>query len=73
MNALRKKSGLTIEDQISLVVQGPDEVLKAIEEHKDTLLHSTLAQDVRTNGELPETQDQFTANEFEISVGFATL
>ncbi len=73
VNALRKTSGLTIEDRIEVFVSGPDEVMKALEEHKDTLLRGTLADALRTDGDAPETQDTFRVNEFDITLGFVVL
>ena len=70
VNDLRKKSGLTIEDRIELYVTGEAEVLKAVEEHRDVLLHGTLASTVRVEGEVPEIQEAFRANEFDMVVGF---
>lgn len=73
VNSLRKKADLTIEDRIELVVHGPEQVVLAVQEHKDALAHGTLAGSVRTDGEMPDTQDSFTAKEFDITVGFVTL
>ena len=70
INDLRKKSGLTIEDRIELYVTGEAEVLKAVEEHRDVLLHGTLARSVRVEGDVPEIQEAFRANEFDMVVGF---
>ncbi len=69
VNALRKESGLTIEDRIELYVDGPAEVKQAIEEHKDTLLFGTLSNSLRTQGDVPEKHEQFRANEFAITIG----
>ena len=73
VNANRKKEGLTIEDRINLFVTGPEEVLRAVIEHKSTLLHGTLSSEVRTQGDVPEISDSFRANEFDITVGFAKI
>ncbi len=70
VNGLRKTTGLTIADRIELFVTGPQEVLTAIDEHKDTLLHGTLATSLRLDGDAPEMQDTFRANEFDITIGF---
>ncbi|MEK7615421.1 MAG: DUF5915 domain-containing protein, partial [Patescibacteria group bacterium] len=70
VNALRKNSGLTINDRVELFVSGHAEVMKAVEEHKETLLHGTLAESLRSEGEAPATQESFRVNEFEVTVGF---
>ena len=70
VNAMRKNAGLTIEDRIELYVTGEAEVLKAVEEHRDVLLHGTLALSVRVDGDVPEIQEAFRANEFDMVVGF---
>ena len=70
VNSLRKESGLTISDKIMLVINGPDEVLKAVSEHKDTLLYSTSSVDLTTQSDIPNTNDSFRINEFDISFGF---
>ncbi len=73
VNALRKEKGLTIDDRIELYVSGGEEVQLALTEHKDALLYGTLATSLRTEGEVPENQDQFRANEFGITIGFTKL
>jgi len=73
VNALRKNVGLTIEDKIELYVSGPEEVMKAALDYQETLLHSTLADLLRTDGEPPEHHASFTVNEFEITIGFVTI
>jgi isoleucyl-tRNA synthetase len=70
VNSNRKKAELSIEDKIHLYVAGPDEVVMAVGEHEDVLLHGTLSVDVRTNGDDPEVKDEFRVNEFDIVVGF---
>jgi len=70
VNALRKNNGLTIQDRIELFVSGHIEVLKAIQEHKTTLLHGTLADSIRLEGDTPPIQESFRVNEFDIVIGF---
>jgi isoleucyl-tRNA synthetase len=70
VNSMRKKQGLTLEDRISLYVHGGEEVLRAVDEHKDALMGGTLASAISTEGEPPEGHETFKANEFEITVGF---
>ncbi len=70
VNSLRKKQELTIQDRIELFVAGPAEVMKALEEHKEALLHGTLSSSLRTDGEAPENKDEFRANEFDMVIGF---
>lgn len=70
VNALRKKAGLTIDDRVDLYVSGPEEVMIALDEHKDVLLQGTLATSLRSEGDTPEQVMTFKANEFEITVGF---
>ncbi|MDG1949621.1 MAG: isoleucine--tRNA ligase, partial [bacterium] len=70
VNSMRKKQGKTLEDRIDLYVSGDEQVLQAIAEHRATLVQNTLATNVRTDGNVPETLDTFRANEFEITVGF---
>ncbi len=70
VNALRKNTGLTINDRIELYVSGHAEAMKAVEEHKETLLHGTLAQTLRTEGEVPGTNESFRVNEFDVILGF---
>ncbi len=73
VNSNRKKAGLSIEDKIHLYVAGPDEVVVAVSEHEEVLLHGTLSADVRTSGDDPEIKDEFRVNEFDIVVGFDKL
>jgi isoleucyl-tRNA synthetase len=70
VNSMRKKQGKTLDDRIDLYVSGGDQVLQAVEEHRETLVQNTLATGVRTEGDVPEMRDTFRANEFEITVGF---
>ena len=70
INDLRKKSGLTINDRIAIYVSGDDEIKLAVEEHKQALLEGTLATSVRIDGDAPEIQESFRANEFDMVVGF---
>jgi len=70
VNALRKEKGLTINDRIELFVSGSDEVMRALEEHNDTILHGTLSSSVRKDGEVPEINESFQVNENEIVIGF---
>ena len=73
VNALRKNAGLTIEDQIILFVKGNDQILLAIEEHKNVLLHGTLANEVLVDGDVPEVNESFRANEFDMTIGFTVI
>jgi isoleucyl-tRNA synthetase len=73
VNALRKQAGLTINNRIELYVTGSEEVLQAIKEHEDVLLHSTLASTLRTSGDVPGHKESFTVNLFDITVGFVTI
>ena len=70
VNALRKNAGLTIEDRVELFVGGSEEVIKAVTEHQDTLLHSTLATRLQTSGGVPETNETFSVNEIDVTIGF---
>ena len=70
VNAMRKNAGLTIEDRIQLYVAADDQIKQAIEEHKDVLLHGTLSVGVRVDGDVPEINESFRANEFDLVVGF---
>lgn len=70
INDLRKKSGLTINDRIAIYVSGDEQIKLAIEEHKQALLDGTLAVSVRVDGDVPEIQEAFRANEFDMVVGF---
>jgi isoleucyl-tRNA synthetase len=70
VNSMRKKQGKTLDDRIDLYVIGGEQVLQAVEEHRETLVQNTLATGVRTEGDVPEMSDTFRANEFEITVGF---
>ncbi len=67
INSLRKKEGLTIQDRIALYVSGADE---ALEEYKETILHGTLADTVRTDGDAPAAVKTFSTGELQITVGF---
>ena len=68
VNAMRKNAKLTIEDRIEVYVGGDDEVVKAVEEHRDYLLHGTLAEGVLV--EEPEGVEEFRAQDLDIKVGF---
>ncbi|MBU1705146.1 class I tRNA ligase family protein, partial [Patescibacteria group bacterium] len=68
INAMRKNAGLTIEDRIEVFVSGDEEVLKAIDEHKDYLLHGTLAEEMLS--EEPEGVESFRVQEMDVKVGF---
>lgn len=70
INDLRKKSGLTINDRIAIYVSGDEQIMFAVEEHKNVLLAGTLATSVRVDGDVPEIQETFRANEFDLVVGF---
>lgn len=70
VNDLRKKQGLTLEDRIDLYVSGSEDILQAVREHETALLQGTLAVSLRTDGDVPATQNVFKANELEITVGF---
>lgn len=70
VNDLRKKQGLTLEDRIDLYVGGSEDILQAVREHEAVLLQGTLAVSLRTDGDVPATQNVFKANELEITVGF---
>jgi len=73
VNAMRKNAGLTIEDRVTLYVSGNDEIILAVTEHKDALLHGTLATSVAVDGEVPETHEAFRVNEFDLVVGFTVV
>lgn len=73
VNALRKNSGLTIDDRIVLFVIGDPEVAKAIDEYKEALLHGTLAVSIRVDGDTPEIHESFRANEFNMTIGFTVI
>ncbi|MBI4437522.1 isoleucine--tRNA ligase [Candidatus Uhrbacteria bacterium] len=73
VNDLRKTSGLTLEDRIALYVSGGPEILKAVQEQTELLLRGTLSSSVRTDGEVPEINSTFRANEFDITIGFAIM
>ena len=70
VNSLRKEKGLTINDRIELFVSGSDEVILAVEEHDDELLHGTLSDSIQTEGNTPETSVSFQVNGQELVVGF---
>ncbi|PJE76950.1 isoleucine--tRNA ligase [Candidatus Uhrbacteria bacterium CG10_big_fil_rev_8_21_14_0_10_48_16] len=70
VNDLRKKEGLTLEDRIDLYVGGSEDILQAVREHETVLLQGTLAVSLRTDGDVPATQNVFKANELEITIGF---
>jgi isoleucyl-tRNA synthetase len=70
INDLRKKTGLTINDRIAIYVSGNEEIKLAAEEHKQALLDGTLATSLRVDGDAPEIQEAFRANEFDLVVGF---
>ncbi|MBI2473779.1 isoleucine--tRNA ligase [Candidatus Uhrbacteria bacterium] len=70
VNDLRKEQGLTIADRIDLYVNGPEQVLLAVQEHQNTLLQGTLSESVRTEGGLPARVATFKTQESEIIVGF---
>lgn len=70
VNAMRKNAGLTIDDRIELFVQGDEQIQLALKEHHNTLLSSTLSTSLKTEGEAPEIQESFRANEFDLVVGF---
>ncbi len=70
VNAMRKQVGLTIEDRIELYVSGNQEVMQTLKEHKVSLLHGTLANSVRTIGDIPENHDQFQLSEVDVTIGF---
>ena len=70
INDLRKKSGLTINDRIAIYVSGDDQIKLAVDEHKQALLDGTLATSLRVDGDAPEIQEAFRANEFDMVVGF---
>jgi isoleucyl-tRNA synthetase len=70
VNSLRKEKGLTINDRIELFASGSDEVMRALEEHNDAILHGTLSSSARKDGEVPEINESFQVNENEIVIGF---
>ncbi len=70
VNAMRKNAGLTLEDRIELFVFGGAEVLQTIEEHKEAILHGTLAQTLKTDGDVSENQEQFQVGEVDVTIGF---
>jgi isoleucyl-tRNA synthetase len=70
VNAMRKHANLTLNDRIELFVSGDEEVLRALEEHIQTLLRGTLAYDLKTDGELPQNQDRFQLGSFDVTIGF---
>jgi isoleucyl-tRNA synthetase len=70
VNSLRKSEKLTIEDRITLYVSGADDAVMA---HKETILHGTLADSIKTDGDEPAVTKTFSTGELQITVGFATL
>lgn len=68
VNAMRKNAKLTIEDRIEVYVSGDDEVVLAVDEHKDYLLHGTLALGMLADE--PEGVESFRVHEMEVKVGF---
>lgn len=70
VNAMRKNSGLTINDRIELYVSGGEEVQKALSEHKENLLRGTLAKNLHTNEAVPDPSESFSFNEFDVTIGF---
>ncbi|MBM5789698.1 isoleucine--tRNA ligase [Candidatus Parcubacteria bacterium] len=68
-NALRKQVGLTIADRIELSVSGSAEVMKAVEEHTQTLLQSTLADAFRLHGDALAHQESFKVNDLDVTIG----
>jgi isoleucyl-tRNA synthetase len=73
VNDLRKTQGLSLADRIELYVTGEPEVMRAIEEHKEALLHGTIALSIRTQGTIPDIHVRFRANEFDITIGFVMM
>ncbi len=71
VNAMRKNAGLTIEDRIELFVVGSEEVNRALEEHQTVLLHSTLANGLRTTGETPSASETFRVNDFDVTIAIS--
>lgn len=68
VNAMRKNAKLTIEDRIEVYVAGDDEVVKAVEEHRDYLLHGTLADGLLADE--PDGVESFRVQELDVRVGF---
>lgn len=71
VNGMRKDAGLTIEDRITLVISGSDEVAAMVREHEATLLSDTHADQITVGDPSGCTQKaQFRAAEHDIEVGF---
>jgi len=71
LNAMRKDAGLTIEDRIELYIDSSDEEInRAIEEHRDSLLSGTLATDMRSTGDAPENTEELTVHNMQVKIGF---
>jgi isoleucyl-tRNA synthetase len=71
LNAMRKNNKLTIEDKISVYVESVEqEVLTALDEHKEVLLHGVQGVELQTAGDRPEINETLRINEFEITLGF---
>lgn len=70
VNAMRKESGLTIEDRITLYVSSDEpEVKQALEEHKEDLLTGTLSKAIQFVNR-PENTASFRTNEYDMEIGF---
>ncbi len=71
VNALRKETGLTIDDRIDLFVSSADEQgRQTLAEHAAAIAADTLAAGVRTFGPAPDVTYPFRANEIDFVVGF---
>ncbi len=70
VNSLRKKQELTIADRIALYISGADEAVGA---HSEAIIHGTLADSLRTDGDAPEAVATFSTGDHQITVGFAKI
>jgi isoleucyl-tRNA synthetase len=74
INEMRKNNKLTIEDRIELYFESTDEeAKKMLSEHEETIRIGTLANNIRTTGERPETVESFRLNECDVVVGFKVI
>ncbi len=71
VNAMRKESGLTIADRITLFISTADtEGKKALEEHGRSIAADTLSSVLRVDGPAPKNAQPFRTNEIDFIVGF---